>query len=368
MTKEMREIWMKSYMVSHGKERMHLYQQGWELADQMGDYESQFRFRDEYLCEACFYGDAMQMYVVFPIMLKKHDEYVKEHGYDPHTKDILWNYKWVLENAHFFYQISKEQFERFSQDFKRRCEENGYSLRTYYEYGYNFYERIDKEKAESFYQQFLKCKRDRLSDCEACERDQEVKYLLVSGQKEKALEKAQDLFERRLTCKEVPDITYGRLLQYYNQQMLIGVIEYSDEIHNLQEKLKYSIQSRQICVEYVGDLLLSYSLTNKAKALNWFKKYCDYIENMNNPHYKFYFAIGAMHFFGEMTDKENYRMKLKSGYSQYRENGVYRPGELFHYYKEIAVEIASKLDKRNGTDCFSQIVERVEKRDDNRLC
>ena len=163
MNKEMRKIWTKSYMVSHGKERMDLYQQGWELADQLNDYAQQLRFRMEYIKESAFYDDAMQMYVVFPVMLKKHDEYVKEHGTDPATYDILWKYKWIIENARFFYQITQVQFEKFSEDFKRRCEENGYSLRSYYEYGFNFYEKIDREKADEYYHNFLKCKREASS-------------------------------------------------------------------------------------------------------------------------------------------------------------------------------------------------------------
>ena len=64
---------------------------------------------------------------------------MKEFGEDENIEDILWRYKHLIENARSFYQISLEQFERFNADFKRRCVEQGFSLRAYYDKSFYFY-------------------------------------------------------------------------------------------------------------------------------------------------------------------------------------------------------------------------------------
>ena len=87
----------------------------------------------------------MEMFVVYPEILSLHDQRVKEYGHDPHTFNVLWRYKWLLENSDYFYQISIPQYERFWQDCKRRYLQNNYSLRPLYQHKIAFYSNIDKE-------------------------------------------------------------------------------------------------------------------------------------------------------------------------------------------------------------------------------
>ena len=360
MNSEIQELRRRYEWAANGKEKMEICRQGWELADKEESYQDQFFFREKYLSQAAFYDDAMELFVVFPVLLKKHDDYVKQYGEDPNLYRILWDYKWILENARYFYQITVEQFQRFEEDAKRRMQEAGYSLRAYYLHKSFFYAQISPEKSREAYEKFLRCRRDSLSDCHACERTMEVQLLLEQGKEEQALEKAQALFRRQLTCVEVPAITYGAFVEYFNRKMLSGEPVDEQELQEYQQELRYAIRNRKLCPEYIGTQLLSYSLTNKAQALNWFKWYCDYPETIRSPLYKFWFAIAATHFFGEMCNKSSYRMKINKNFALYREDGTYCPKELYKYYRIMATEIAVKLDKRNGNEHYMQWVRLVE--------
>ena len=52
-----------------------------------------------------------------------------------------------------------------------------------------------------------------MSDCEACEADEEVNYQLFLDDDENAIRKARPLLEGRLSCHSVPISTYANLLQ-----------------------------------------------------------------------------------------------------------------------------------------------------------
>lgn len=360
MTNEMMEIYDQFHEAAHGKEKMEICRRGWELADQSDSYDDQYFFRYKYINEAAFYDDILEIYTIYPVLLQKHDAYVAVHGSDPNTFHILWAYKWVLENAHEFHQISIEQFERFREDFRIRCIKNGYSLRPYYQYGAYFYSQFDMEKAETCYRNFLKCPHDGLSDCKACERHMEVVYLLRTNQPDKAMERAKDLFSRRLTCAEVPDITYAEFIRYDNMCRLKGEAFAEMDIHNLQRNLYYSIDSKKLCIEHIGKLFLSYCFTDKGMALEWFRRNCTYTQQVRNPVFRFEFAIAAMALFKELLSKETYKMRLKKEFVLYREDDEYSPREIYGHFRKMAEEIACKMDARNGNDVFTLILRDVE--------
>lgn len=355
------EILKEAVMAEHGEAKMEVYKRGWEEADSIKNYYFQMQFRLKYISEAVFYEDTMPMYVVFPELLKLYDEHEAEEGGNPglFTYEVLWKYKWVLENAKDFYQISMQQFEAFKEDFKKRCLACGYSLRTYYQHSFSFYMRTDWKKAEEAYRSFLECKRDSLSDCMACERDTQVQYLLATDQEEEALRQAQDLFERKLTCGEVPEVTYGQMLRFYNIQICDGNTECIQRTADFCEKIRFSVSRKQIGKEYLGDILLYYSLVNPSKALPFYKKYCSYFEENKNPVQKIYFGLGAVKFLENMKGKKTFRMKMDSHFPFYQESGNYEVETLREHYETQTKSLIQKLDARNQNTYFSDIWNRV---------
>ena len=327
-------------------------------ADESEDYDWQLDLRSELMSQCNFYSDALEIYVIMPQMLKLYDEHTARFGENRHTHNVLWHYKWLLETAQDFYQISIEQFEGLARDFIQRCQREGYSLRPYYSSMFSFYKYIDWEKAESSYRQFLKEERDSLSDCAACERHKEVDYLLDCGDLERAKQRARDLFDRKLSCKEVPEFTYGIFLRYYNGKLCKGERDYERDAHTCCSQVINAIRFRKLAEGFSGDVLLYYSLTDSKKALDWFKQRWAGHESDRNPMSRLYFSLGAVHFWKKLQEKgSTYRMKLPSAFPLYREDGVYDLARLREHYETEALACIRKLDERNGTRCFMDVYE-----------
>ena len=341
---------------THGRNRMELCRKAWEKADKYEYYMQQMYYRLEYMRESAFYDDNLEMYVVYPSILKLHDQHIKEYGYDSFTETVIWRYKWLLGDAADFYQISQKQFEMFSEDFKKRCIQNGYSLRSYYQKRFEFYKYIDAEKAAECYHQFLKCNRDDLSDCHACERYTEVEYLLNIDELAQALDKATPILRGELTCKEEPEGVYGSLLRYYNQKMKKGNMEYKEAAGEICEKLRQSMVRRGVAEDCAVDILMYYSLAEPNKALGYYKKKWSLFETNRNPEVKLHFAIAAMQFFNNLKGKTSYKMSLDATFPFHNEKNVYNVAELKSYYRTAAEEIAEKLDQRNGSSHYMDLV------------
>lgn len=340
-------------------ERLALIRKAWEMADEEQDYDAQIQYRLDYISDCCFYQDVMEIYVIFPEVLRLHDARVKEYGFDSMTPSILWDYKWLIENADEFYQISVKQFEALFEDCKRRYLEAGYSPRPLYSYRFTFYKHIDKEKAKEAYKDFLSHKRDWRSDCHACERCKEVQFFLAMGDFGRAARAAQPVIDGQLKCAEQPECTIGDFLRYYNEKLLEGDADYAEPAGNICEELKRIIDRKGTATSYMSEILLYYALEKPTKALGYYKKHGTYFEENRNPMNKFRFAIAAMAFLSNLRGKKTYKMELSPEFPFYREDDTYDVKTLTDYYMEKACDIAQKMDQRNAAPVFTERLHRV---------
>ena len=169
--------------IPHGKTRLAAIKSAIEMADQNNDIPFMIYFREDLCEESCFYGNNMEMMVIFPDILKLSDRYpdAPSTQFDTNFKNalehILWVYKWVVGQCSSFYQIPMEDCIKFFEDFKKRSQSYGYNLRPYYKAFYYFYD-WDKEKADKAFHNFERIPRDGNSDCHACERNTEIEFYL----------------------------------------------------------------------------------------------------------------------------------------------------------------------------------------------
>ena len=97
----------------HGRARMEAIRAAMEAADSHEDTPFRIYFRLELCRESCFYGDCMDMMVIFPQALSIADRYPDtpstcfDSGYLDAMDHILWVYKWVVEECRSFYQVMR---------------------------------------------------------------------------------------------------------------------------------------------------------------------------------------------------------------------------------------------------------------------
>ena len=345
---ELKAVSREFDLAPNGPVKSALAKKAYMLADKEHNLGKSVWFRYKYIEQEDFYGDPLQLILVYPELLKLHDEYVKTVS-DSYTFYVYWSYKWLLQNAKGFYQISQKQFDAFAEDYKRRLTESGYSLRTLYLISAGFYSFIDQERAETYYKNFLRCGRDRLSDCAACERSNEMHYLIDTGRFDEAVRLGQEIFDNKLTCIEQPYEASGVLLEEYVNMMLSGddsVMEKcARHIDNIAKGLK-----KGVVLSRVSHIILYYALTGETtKALSYFKKYSLAVHKQHSPGVQFELDIACAKLF-KTINKKSYRFKLTPEHPVYKESGVYNCEELSSFYLDDAMFIAGKYDARNGTD------------------
>ena len=338
----------------HGDLRLEMHRAAVKEADEDGDFIYRFFRRYEYIKESIFHGDAMEAFVEFPKLMQIHDEGEQQGLTDRDFNELLmWAFKYMLDSCFKYYQITTQQFEDYLAEYKRRCIRYGFTLRTYYRIKMQYYRHVDPEVEAEAFKMFPRQHRDGISDCIACDLNSEVEYLLVHGHREEALKKGEKLFNRTLYCGEVPEITYELLTLDTCARMARGEKEHTEEDDHMCLIYANGLRYGNKAPEGFGVPMLYYAMTGNNKALTWFQRYSTLYETMRCPVYKFYFAMGAVRFFAARK-KETYKMKLTPEFPFYNQENVYNVKQLKEYYYNYALDVATKLDARNGNNSYRE--------------
>lgn len=350
-------------LLPRGRQRVEVYQKCVDLADKNKDKERQIRYRLILMDESCLHDDGLKGYIVFPVVLKISDELFKETGTRPHIDDILWQYKWLIEDARYFYQVKQDQFEKLVNDAVVRFRNEGYGSRSIYLQAARFYVYSDPAKADEYFNLFLSTPRDGNSDCMACERNAEYDYLLSKGRYLIAMHKAQPLFEGRLRCSDVPHMTFLSYMLYYSEKKLKGETIPEEVLALMTDyaaRCRKGFIEKHLVIESLGILLAYYVLFEPGKVLRFLKIFADYTEKYQyNSYGIFYFSIGMMLFIKSLGDKKTYKMKMEPGFRFYNPDNTYDLAEMYEYYRAQAAKIADGYIEAQKNDSFRKYYELV---------
>lgn len=380
---EMKNMYDK---MEHGKARMSAIRAAAAEADRQGDVPFRMYFRMELCHESCFYGDGMDLMVVFPELLALADKYPDTPVtsfdilmYNDSLDHVLWIYKWVLSHCESFYQIPMEDCLKFFEDAKERFLRYGYNLKPWYHTMYDFYKHIDQEKAEKAFYEFERLPRDLNSDCEACERNTEIHFYLNRGNLQKAQALSEDIENFTLTCGERMAAWLRmkkNFMQYHMERKEFdkALIYCKMMERNLQSETEY---------ERWDDFLACYAYSDLGKALKIYKEHWKEWLNWRNPSDEFRFCINVCRFFHELGkskeeqaqgglensspeekvkedltgDVAMVRLSLDNTFPLYQESGMYSISKLYDFYYKRAVELAAKFDARNHADGYGKELE-----------
>lgn len=330
-----------------GIHKMTAIEKAIQLADEEKDYDCSLKFRYDYIKQSVFDDDEFKALVVFPQYVSIYDSHKELHN--SNVINMLWLYKWILVSALSFYQISLEDIRLYLKDFKKRLKENGYSLRIYYYIFSDYIECIDKEKYKTIANKYLNYKRDRLSDCETCELNNQVYYEINYGSFEKAMEKAKPILIGQKKCGFVPASTYNNILNYYLDK---------NDIKNAEryEKLFYKEISTNITfLTHISTMLDYCSIANLDKGLKIFKKHLNWDLKSKNPWDKFNFELSSYKLFKNIKKNQNIKtikILLDKNFPLYKKDGIYDIDSIIDYYKTNVIDIADKFDSRNKNNYF----------------
>ncbi len=343
------QLLQKSRELENGSKRVQLLEEAVHLADGHDEPDAGFRSRLALMRAAVFAGRPDLLLAAFAWCLAAHDR-------DPErfeVNELLWNYKWAVENAVGLPQVSRTHIEAMLADMARRYAEAGSTLHAVHQKRRDVLTHMgDLDGAARADQQLAATPRDWLSDCRACVGDTDVGRLADQSRDEDALAKAAPILARRLKCAEVPHRTYARvLLPLLRLRRAREAMPY----HHAGYRL---IGSNPDFLPQAGMHLMFLVLTdNLARAVAVFQ---DHLPNaLSVPslldRLKFF---GAARLFLERQlgqDRRTLRLRLPPTFALFQPSAAYDTAALHDWFARQAAELAARFDARNGNDHYAAL-------------
>ena len=351
--------------MEHGHSKIAAIRSAIAAADAQADTPYRIFFRRQLCRESVFYGDGLDMMVIFPEILAIIDQYpdtpttVFNSEYIDSMDHILWVYKWVVEECRSFYQVPMEDCMKFFEDFRRRSQAYGYNLRPYYYYLYLFYEKIDPAKSQEAFHMFEQIPRDDNCDCMACERNTVIDYYLQRGESGQAAKLSEDIENFTLRCGHDKMEAWLRMKRHYMQHHLRRREFAEAEVYcRILERQRL----RDTEFQRWDDFLYCYAYLNMGKALRIYKAHWKEWQENRAPSEIFSMSKNIACFLKKLLKErtnKTIRLPLDASFPLYQESERYRLDALYDYYYGRALEVARRFDARNGTDCYCRRLERA---------
>lgn len=341
------ELMDEAYGLPNGPAKLGMLEEAARVADVNGMGEEAYEARSEIVETATFCGYPMKALIAFSWQLGKFDQQPEE--YDEET--LMWSYKWILGKMPDFPEISREKILELLEDFGRRFKSYGYSERSYWYYRFRiFMDFGELEEAGRSYDRFRTMDRDFMSDCEACEQDEIMRYFLLKGDDEKVLEVAQPILKGRISCAEIPHLTLSEIL------MPLYRLGRTAEADKHQTKGYRLIKGQNDFVQSFAEQMDYLTRTNPAKGIDVLEETLVFAADHEDPYAKMLFYARAASLLRRWTEESpEYRLRLPASFPYEGD-----PGDLLKladYFAEYAQTAAAKFDQRNGNRHVSSLIE-----------
>ena len=335
-----------------GATKVALLQEAVELADFDGSVQFAYDLRRRLIKASAFASRPDVMLAAFAWNLAQFDR--DPASFDRHR--LLWQYKWVHGRARGFPDVPRARLEALLDDMERRYREHGSTLRVVAEIRRDYQMHVDDPKAAGVaHRLYRKRKRDRLSDCAACEVSGEVAYLVWRRQWTRALKRGQEALDAGLTCNAEPHCLMGNLLE---PLFRLGRL---DEARSMQRRGHRLIASDDHLLGVQRDHLEFLALVGDfAEARHLVQRHASAAANSVDLEDRFAFYDAMLLWAERLLTLGTTRIKLRlpaempgSG-----EDDATDLVALRAWLQEQVLEIGGRFDARNGTDGFRQREER----------
>jgi len=339
---EIQKLLLKVDAATHPDDKINLLKQAIQIADANNDLDWGFDLRIDLISQEKDTSHCTESFPAFTWLLNTYDTNPDLFNED----DFLWEYKWMAGSARRNVNISREQVEAIMDDLKTRLERNGYTPRGYYSVMIYWNLFIgDVEKAKEYLKLRDATPRDRMSNCPACELDTKVELELIEGNFDKAIATATDLINKKLTCGVMPLVTFCNLTYYLSRanDPRAGIY-----FARAEEEFAEVEENDTSLLSNISDLLPYLYKNNEERAWEYFQKYADWEPGAEDA-IVYDFSKSVLPLLKKGGSK---KLDMNPKLPYYRQDGIYDLDELYNYYYGKAFDLASRFDKRNGTDEF----------------
>jgi hypothetical protein len=352
---QVRKLLGRAERLEPGEAKVMALEEAARLADAHGDMPLAFEVRDALIDAATFGGFPDRALVAFAWCRGQQQRDPERYAPEP----LLWKQKWVVGRLDEFPHISRKQIEGALDDVEQCFAKAGAGRRAVLKLRYQAARDMgDSAWAESFWARWVEEPRDHLTDCRACELDDELDHHIDRGEYAVALEKARPLLEGRSTCAEVPHLTLGSVLY---PLFKLGRLEQARDSHLRGYAL---VQRNREFLATVGEHLEFLTLTgNVERGLKLFERHVGWALEHASHRDRFTFHSAALALMERALVEGRARvvLSLPRTFTLYSPEGTYETRALRGWLASQAEGLAAKFDARNGTDRFHQLLARAKR-------
>ncbi|KFE67589.1 hypothetical protein DB31_8072 [Hyalangium minutum] len=350
---QVQELLARAGRMKHGEAKVMALEEAVRLADTHADVELAFEVRDELIDAATFGGFPDKALVAFAWcrgQAKKNPERFE-------SDMLLWKQKWVVGRLDDFPHISRKQIQDALLDIEQTYARVDAGKRAILKLRYQTARDMGEEaEAQRYWDQWITAPRDHLTDCQACDLDDEIDHHIDLGEYAKALAKARPILEGRSRCAEIPHLTYGSVLY---PLFKLGQLEEARDCH----LRGYPMVSRnRDFLATVGEHIEFLALTgNLARGLTLFEKHLGWALDHASWRDRFTFHAAASFLLAQVVteDRDTVSLRLPKAFPLHQSKGTYAAKELHGWVDAQARDISVRFDTRNGTDRFQKLLERT---------
>lgn len=265
---------------------------------------------------------------------------------------LRWQYKWVVTSLTRFPTISLAQTQSALGDMEARYIRGGHSLHAVHSRRHSVAKHIgDLTEAGEQFRLWQAASRDENSDCEGCDPELKVQWLMDRDQDAEALELAQSVLSGRLTCREQP----ASMLEVVMLGMArLGRIDDARSAHLRSYRAQRGDRDN---LEQIGSHLRFLALTgNEARGLEVLERHIGWIDTPRDPMSQMLFAAGAARLLSAVASLGHASMTVHRPASEDRPAGSPTVSDLQTAMTEMALGLAAQFDRRNASTTQSDRV------------
>lgn len=331
-----------------GPTKIALLEEAVRLADAHADEQLGFELREN-LIEAATFGGAPEVALVaFAWSLAAYD---RDPEADYNLYGLLWKYKWVLDAAADYPSIGRAQIRDMLADMERRYTAAGFGLHPVHQTAREVYRYMgDIPAAKAAHALVKKSPRDALSNCPACEEQNQLKYYLTLGKPATAIKKAEPLVDGRMSCAQVPHVTYSYLLL---PVLFAGDPATAVEYHRRGVRM---LGTNPKHVANAAFHLIFLAVTdNLPAAARYLEKHLGNGLATTCPAWRFDFASAAAFALDRLIARpRQLRVRVPAGAALPAGLDPTDLTALRDYFRGEAREVAAAFNARNGNDAFTR--------------
>ncbi|MBY7737607.1 hypothetical protein DXC69_23260 [Paenibacillus polymyxa] len=332
-----------------GAAKLAILEEAVRLADTSGLKELAYEIRGEIVDCAIFNGYPLKSLIAFSWQLGQFDQNPEE--YDP--VELLWNYKWILGKVCSFSNISKTQIEDLVEDMRRRYAEYGYNERPYYYYKFRIaMDMGELDEARRYLDMFRVIEPDSMSDCEACEQSQMVRFYYLTGEDEQALAVAKPILSGRMRCAEVPHVTLSQvLLPLYRQ----GEVDQANEQYRKGYRL---VRDDRDFLKTIAEHIEYLTVVNPIEGIGVVERHLHIALDYESGLEQMYFYAAMVGLLQKLDTSSKLRLiRMPASFEWGKQERTLE--EIIAYFKPLAESAAAEFDRRNGNTFYTDWIGRI---------